>query len=134
MENISEVGIRTVGGYLPFWWKRRKSIYGSFFKQHRQDGGDAPQLKLLREYALRISSWRCFRFVERLLAEYTFSQLQTIFGERFYFHECFVRSEGYYSRREYKTYISRPFLSAEQHRQLYDWVERSVFQTEPEKI
>ena len=24
-------------------------------------------------------------------------------------------------------------LSAEQHRQLYDWVERSVFQTEPEK-
>lgn len=104
-----------------------------FFKQHRQDGEDAPQLKLLREYALRISSWRCFRFVERLLAEYTFSQLQTIFGERFYFHECFVRSEGYYSRREYKTYISCPFLSAEQHRQLYDWVERSVFQTEPEK-
>lgn len=104
-----------------------------FFKQHRQDGEDAPQLKLLREYALRISSWRCFRFVERLLAEYTFSQLQTIFGKRFYFHECFVRSEGYYSRREYKTYISRPFLSAEQHRQLYDWVERSVFQTEPEK-
>ena len=30
MENISEVGIRTVGGHLPFWWKRRKSIYGSF--------------------------------------------------------------------------------------------------------
>ena len=83
-----------------------------FFKQHRQDGEDAPQLKLLREYALRISSWRCFRFVERLLAEYTFSQLQTIFGKRFYFHECFVRSEGYYSRREYKTYISSPFLSA----------------------
>ena len=104
-----------------------------FFEQHKDNGEHAPQLKLLREYALRISSWRCFRFVERLLAEYTFSQLQTIFGERFYFHECFVRSEGYYSRREYKTYISRPFLSAEQHRQLYDWVERSVFQTEPEK-
>ena len=104
-----------------------------FFEQHGDDGEYAQQLKLLREYALTISSWRCFRFVERLLAEYTFSQLQTIFGERFYFHECFVRSEGYYSRREYKTYISRPFLSAEQHRQLYDWVERSVFQTEPEK-
>ena len=104
-----------------------------FFEQHHQNGEYAPQLKLLREYALTISSWRCFRFVERLLAEYTFPQLQTIFGERFYFHECFVRSEGYYSRREYKTYISRPFLSAEQHRQLYDWVERSVFQTEPEK-
>lgn len=67
------------------------------------------------------------------MAEYTFPQLQTIFGERFYFHECFVRSEGYYSRREYKTYISRSFLSADQHRQLYDWVERSVFQNEPEK-
>ena len=101
--------------------------------QQKLDAYQDEFYQLLREYALRISSWRCFRFVERLLAEYTFSQLQTIFGKRFYFHECFVRSEGYYSRREYKTYISRPFLSAEQHRQLYDWVERSVFQTEPEK-
>lgn len=114
----------------------RDAVYGGYDFRQLPDFGEilhAPQLKLLREYALRISSWRCFRFVERLLAEYTFSQLQTIFGERFYFHECFVRSEGYYSRREYKTYISRSFLSAEQHRQLYDWVERSVFQTEPEK-
>lgn len=30
MENISEVAIRTVGGRLPFWWKGKKSIYGSF--------------------------------------------------------------------------------------------------------
>ena len=113
--------------------ERKEIDLWEFFEQHRDDGEYAPQLKLLREYALRISSWRCFRFVERLLAEYTFPHLQTIFGERFYFHECFVRSEGYYSRREYKTYISRPFLTAEQQRQLYDWVELSFFQTEPEK-
>ena len=30
MENNSEVAIRTVGGRLPFWWKGKKSIYGSF--------------------------------------------------------------------------------------------------------
>ena len=30
VENISEVAIRTVGGRLPFWWKGKKSIYGSF--------------------------------------------------------------------------------------------------------
>ncbi len=30
MLNISEVAIRTVGGRLPFWWKGKKSIYGSF--------------------------------------------------------------------------------------------------------
>ena len=113
--------------------ERKEIDLWEFFEQHRDGGEYAPQLKLLREYALRISSWRCFRFVERLLAEYTFPHLQTIFGERFYFHECFVRSEGYYSRREYKTYISRPFLTAEQQRQLYDWVELSFFQTEPEK-
>ena len=26
----------------------------------------------------------------------------------------------------------RPFLTAEQHRQLYDWIDASLFQTEPE--
>ena len=121
------------GRAFAFLVERKEIDLWEFFEQHRDGGEYAPQLKLLREYALRISSWRCFRFVERLLAEYTFPHLQTIFGERFYFHECFVRSEGYYSRREYKTYISRPFLTAEQQRQLYDWVELSFFQTEPEK-
>lgn len=55
------------------------------FKQHRQDGEDAPQLKLLREYALRISSWRCFRFVERLLAEYTFPNFKRYLASGFTF-------------------------------------------------
>ncbi len=104
-----------------------------FFEQHRQAGEDAVQINLLKGYALTVSSWRCFRFVEKLMAQYTFPQLQEIFGSRFCFHERFSREDGYYSRNEYIINISRPFLTAEQHRQLYDWVDASFFQTAPEK-
>lgn len=105
----------------------------SFFEQHRADGEDARPIKLLRSYALTVSSWRCFRFVEKLLSRYTFHQLQDIFGSWLHFHECFSKEEGYYNRRTHKTTISRSFLTAEQHRQLYEWVDASFFQTAPEK-
>lgn len=55
------------------------------FEQHKDNGEHAPQLKLLREYALRISSWRCFRFVERLLAEYTFPNFKRFLASGFTF-------------------------------------------------
>lgn len=30
MENISEAAVKTVGGRLHFWWRRKRSICGSF--------------------------------------------------------------------------------------------------------
>ena len=84
------------------------------------------------EYALKISSWRCFRFAQKLFSQYTFSQLQEIFGDNFYFHQKFVKKESYYNKKVQSFSMVRPFLTAEQHRQLYDWIDASLFQTEPE--
>lgn len=112
----------------------RKAIdLWQFFEQHKADGADARPLKHIRTYAVAVSSWRCFQFVKKLLEQYTFSELREIFGRWFQFHEGFVHNDSNYSTTCLKTRIARPFLTAEQHRQLYEWVDASVFQMEPEK-
>ena len=112
--------------------ERKEIDLWQFFEQHKEDGARAHPLELLQEYALKISSWRCYRFAQKLFGQYTFSQLQGIFGNGFYFHKGFIREEGYYSRKSYRLSMDRPFLTAEQHREIYDWIDASFFQTEPE--
>lgn len=112
--------------------ERKEINLWQFFEQHKGDGARAHPLELLEEYALKISSWRCFRFAQKLFSQYTFSQLQEIFGDNFYFHQKFVKKESYYNKRVQSFSMVRPFLTAEQHRQLYDWIDASLFQTEPE--
>lgn len=112
--------------------ERKEIDLWQFFEQHKEDGTRAHPLELLQEYALKISSWRCFRFAQKLFSQYTFSQLQEIFGDNFYFHQKFVKKESYYNKKVQSFSMVRPFLTAEQHRQLYDWIDASLFQTEPE--
>ena len=107
--------------------ERKEIDLWQFFEQHKEDGTRAHSLELLQEYALKISSWRCFRFAQKLFSQYTFSQLQGIFGNGFYFHKGFIREEGYYSRKSYRLSMARPFLTAEQHRGIYDWIDASFF-------
>lgn len=104
-----------------------------YFEQHKEDNKDSCPLGLIRGYALAVSSWRCFRFVRKLLSQYTFPQLQSIFGSRFYFHECFIRENGYRYGESFRIHIVRPFLTPEQNREFYEWVDTSIFQTQPEK-
>lgn len=112
--------------------ERKEINLWQFFEQHKGDGARAHPLELLEEYALKISSCRCFRFAQKLFSQYTFSQLQEIFGDNFYFHQKFVKKESYYNKKVQSFSMVRPFLTAEQHRQLYDWIDASLFQTEPE--
>lgn len=104
-----------------------------FFEDHRTDDSRSLSIRMLQQYAMTISSWKCFQFVQKLLSRYTFRQLQHFFEKYFYFHDCFLkRNYGYY-KQSYTIQIARPFLSIEQQRQLFEWVSTSVFQTEPEK-
>lgn len=112
--------------------ERKEINLWQFFEQHKGDGARAHPLELLEEYALKISSWRCFRFAQKLFSQYTFSQLQEIFGDNFYFHRKFAKTEGYYHKKVQAFSMVRPFLTVEQHWQLYDWIDASFFQTEPE--
>ena len=53
--------------------ERKEINLWQFFEQHKGDGARAHPLELLEEYALKISSWRCFRFAQKLFSQYTFS-------------------------------------------------------------
>ena len=86
--------------------ERKEIRLWQFFEQHQEDGPSAQSMKLLLGYAMNISSWQGFRFVRRLLQKYTPVQLQKFFGERFFFHELFVRGNRY-SSRDYR--ISKDF-------------------------
>lgn len=110
--------------------ERKEIRLWQFFEQHQEDGPSAQSMKLLLGYAMNISSWQGFRFVRRLLQKYTPVQLQKFFGEQFFFHELFVRGNRY-SSRDYEFFIKRSFLTEEQHRQLFEWIEASFFQMEP---
>lgn len=112
--------------------ERKEIDLWQFFEQHKEDGTRAHPLELLQEYALKISSWRCYRFAQKLFGQYTFSQLREIFGKDFYFHQKFAKAEGFYHKKVQAFSMVRPFLTVEQYRQLYDWIDASVFQTEPE--
>ena len=112
--------------------ERKEINLWQFFEQHKEDGARAQPLELLQEYALKISSWRCYRFAQKLFGQYTFLQLRKIFGKDFYFHQKFAKAEGFYHKKVQAFSMVRPFLTAEQHRQLYDWIDASLFQTEPE--
>ena len=113
--------------------ERKEIDLWQFFEQHKGDGNDSYPLKLLKEYALKISSWRCYRFAQKLFSQYTLSQLRKIFGDGFCFHKSFVQEEGYYSRSAFRMSMTRPFLTAEQYRQLFDWIDASFFQMEPKE-
>lgn len=112
--------------------ERKEIDLWQFFEQHKEDGTRAHPLELLQEYALKISSWRCYRFAQKLFGQYAFPQLRKIFGKDFYFHQKFAKAEGFYHKKVQAFSMVRPFLTAEQHRQLYDWIDASFFQTEPE--
>lgn len=112
--------------------ERKELDLWQFFEQHKRDGARSHPVELLAEYALKISSWRCFQFAQKLFSQYTFSQLREIFGNDFYFHQKFAKADSYYHKEVNGFSMARPFLTAEQHRQLYDWIDASFFQTEPE--
>ena len=70
--------------------ERKEIDLWQFFEQHKEDGTRAHPLELLQEYALKISSWRCFRFAQKLFSQYTFSPAEgdfwkgLLFPQRFY--------------------------------------------------
>lgn len=78
--------------------ERKEIDLWQFFEQHKEDGTRAHPLELLQEYALKISSWRCFRFAQKLFSQYTFHSFKD-FWKRLLFHKGFIREEGYYSRK-----------------------------------
>lgn len=108
--------------------ERKEIRLWKFFEQHKNEGPEAVPMRLLEDYAMEIKSWQGFRFVRKLQREYSFQQIQSFFGNRYRFHSKFARR----TYREYEINFPKGFLSNEERKELFDWMETSVFLTEPD--
>lgn len=86
----------------------------------------------LRYYGMAVQSRTCFRFVRRLLEYYSFPELEECFGQTLKFHEYFLERTNRYNYK-INLQIGRGFLTPEEKRQLFDWIETSCFLTAPDK-
>lgn len=108
----------------------------TFFQEHvsdeQKENDHREELYHLKNYVDGAKSREAFDFLCKLLEGYTVVGLRRIFGSGYRFHAAFLEHIGrYYSRGEARIDIRRPFLTAEEERQLLEWIDESVFKTEP---
>lgn len=100
-----------------------------FFEAHRDDASDAYRYSPLRyvwEYASPVTDLRSFAFWRWFFEAYTPAGVPRFWpGEAF--HRNFVHFYSYNRRLD----CLRACLSREENRQLYDWIDHSVFILEP---
>lgn len=73
-----------------------------------------------------------FEFIRQLINKSGFDGIYLITGNRRGFHEAFVRNLGRYQSGNVYIDIRRDFLSMDEKRQLFFWVEEAVFRENPE--
>ena len=73
-----------------------------------------------------------FDFIRQLINESGFEAVYLITGDRRGFHDAFVRNLESYQRGEVSIDIDREFLSMDEKRQLFSWVDDAVFREKPE--
>lgn len=111
----------------------------SFFKEHvsqsKQENENSIALDYLESYIKAISTREAFDFYQALLEDYDYTELNDIFGHWYKFHDGLVRdlSSGSYYSRDVKLDFQRDFLNLEEQKQVLEWMDESVFRTEPEK-
>lgn len=103
-----------------------------FFEKNRSQGKNKKEMELIKDYAMRVRSRRCFRFVRKLLEQYSFPELEKFFDGDLRFHKAFMDSDNrYHYQHEWYVSIQRPFLTTDEKRQLFDWIEMSWYLLEP---
>lgn len=111
----------------------------SFFKEHvsqsREENENSIALDYLESYIKEISTREAFDFYQALLEDYDYTELNNVFGRWYKFHNALVRdfSSGSYYSRDVKLDFQRDFLNPEEQKQVFEWMDESIFRTEPEK-
>ncbi len=103
----------------------------TFFSSHKADKTERGYVAF---YAMPVKSRQAFAFLQKLAEKHPVSQWRGIFGDRFKFHHnFFIKRNGGGYFRGVELHLQRDFLSDEELRQLYSWIDESVFSTEPEE-
>ena len=93
-----------------------------------------PEIYYLKNYISEVKTREAFDFLNQFLREHSIAELNDIFSGYSSFHNgfCDCLYNGYRSS-ETKVDFLREFLSMEEERQLFHWIDESVFRMEPDK-
>lgn len=104
-----------------------------YFQAHCNEE-DKECLEYIERYASAISTRKAYDFWETLFSALPMDKLNAYFGKHYKFHSSLLTlpSRSFYRNKEQLS-IQRDFLTLKEQRQLYEWIDASVFCTEPER-
>lgn len=106
-----------------------------FFQKHKKTlayrEDPSKQISYIWGYVRGIRSREAFEFLELFLKEYGIAGICTYFGSWKKLHESMVKNLERYHREDIRIEFDREFLSVEEERQIFEWLDESVFQQEP---
>ena len=111
---------------------------GEFFQREmvskQKNAEHTPEIYYLKGYISGVKTREAFDFLNQFLKKHNIMELNDIFGKYFSFHNGFCDHlyNGYRSS-EAKVDFLRDFLTREEERKLFHWIDESVFRTEPDK-
>lgn len=107
--------------------------YFEAYKDEPKERGETPkELQLLWDYVKNVKNRKAFCFVQQFINVYGLARICHFFGCWKKFHGAYVSGLGQYHREDARINIKRIFLSEDEQRQLFSWIDESVFREEPE--
>lgn len=104
-----------------------------FFEKHKEQPNTPyrySSIEYVWRYAHEVKNRSSYEFWKRFFKEYTVRDIPKLFHENL-FHDCFFsRSSSYWGNARHLSF-RRDFLTREENRQLYEWIEASAFATAP---
>lgn len=106
--------------------------YFEAYKDVPKEKDETPrELKLVWDYVKNVKNRKAFCFVQQFINAYGLERIRTFFGCRKKFHEAYVSGLEQYHREDARINIKRIFLFEDEQRQLFSWIDESVFREEP---
>lgn len=117
-----------------------KEAFLSAIEQPESENGNpeyvpSGMLVYIREYIEDVKNKKAYEFFQFFFENYDGAELEDFFGKQFRFSHSLYNGPGrhyYYGGREKEIDIERTFLSVEEHRQLFNWLDDYMFKNQAE--
>ena len=106
-----------------------------FFQKHKKilayREEPSEEIRHIWGYVKDVRSREAFEFLDLFLKEYGIDGICTYFGSWKSLHESMIKNLERYLRADICIEFDRAFLSVEEERQVFEWLDESVFRQEP---
>jgi len=108
-----------------------------YFQEHKRvlEGREevSQEIELVWGYIRGICRRKAFEFICQFMKEYQLSDIPIYFGQWARLHSSLVEFFDGWRNKGVRIELKRDFLSAEENRLVFEWIDESVFRTNPSK-